>query len=123
MSDKSKLSYYFKRKSDTPLQESNNTCFNATTNSNIVNINEALELDEADEALVLGEADDAPPCSSATSIHHDRNENSENFIDGDLSIASSSLAGGCEPLINCLENDIFKRDPGRGPAAAKNSYY
>src|SRR5690349_5813658 len=98
MSDKSKLSYYFKRKSDTPLQESNNMCFKATTNSNIMNIN---------EALVLSEADDAPPCSPAPSIHHDRNQSSEIVIDGDSSIASS-LAGGSDQLITCLENNTFK---------------
>jgi hypothetical protein len=65
MSDKSKLSYYFTRTTEIPLQESSNTCVNVTVNTDIANTN---------EIVVLGESDDIPQCSSTISILHDRSE-------------------------------------------------
>jgi len=44
MSDKSKFSYYFRRKTEIPLQESSNTGVNATVNTAIGNINETVVL-------------------------------------------------------------------------------
>ncbi|CAF1507147.1 unnamed protein product, partial [Rotaria sordida] len=71
MSDKRKLSYYFLRKPDSLVQESNSTPQRTTTNSEIVNINEAIVLTEFLDA--------SSPLSSSTSlILHDQSEIYEN---------------------------------------------
>ncbi|CAF3062789.1 unnamed protein product [Rotaria socialis] len=71
MSDKRKLLYYFSKKPDNLAQETNNTPQCTTTNSEIMNIN---------EAIVLTEFRDAPsPLSSSTSLTlHDQCEIYEN---------------------------------------------
>jgi hypothetical protein len=56
MSDKSKLSYYFTRKTEIPLQESFNRCVNVTVNTAIANTNETFV--------------DIPQCSLTISILH-----------------------------------------------------
>ncbi|CAF0915180.1 unnamed protein product [Didymodactylos carnosus] len=81
----------------------------AITNSDIVNIN---------ETSVLGATYNVPSSSSTTSTPHDRNEINETFTDEVLLIATST-AETFEPLTNCIKNDSFKRDPGRGPAHTK----
>jgi hypothetical protein len=108
MSDRNKLSYYFTRKPRNLLQESSDPSHSAITNSDIVNINETSVLDATYHV----------PSSSSTTSTHDRNETNETFTDELLSIATST-ADIFEPLTNCIKNDSFKRDPGRGPAHAK----
>jgi hypothetical protein len=56
MSDKSKLSYYFTRKTEIPLQESFNRCVNVTVNIAIANTNETFV--------------DIPQCSLTISVLH-----------------------------------------------------
>jgi hypothetical protein len=74
MCDKSKLSYYFTRKTDIPFQESSKTCVNVTVNPAIANTNETLV--------------DIPQCSSTISILHDRSEICESVVGEDLLSAS-----------------------------------
>jgi hypothetical protein len=80
MSDKSKLSYYFTRKTDIPFQELSNTCANVTVNIAIANTNETLV--------------DIPQCSSTISILHDRSEMFESVVGEDL--LSASTTDRCE---------------------------
>jgi hypothetical protein len=61
MCDKSKLLYYFRRKTDIPLEELSNTSVNVTVNTAIANAN---------ETILLGESDDILQCSSTISILH-----------------------------------------------------
>jgi hypothetical protein len=107
MSDKSKVSCYFTRKPETPLQESCNICDNVAVNPDIVNIN---------ETVVLSESDDVPHCSSTISILHDQNEICEIDIREDLFTAITT--DRCEPS-TALKIDSYKRDPSRGSSIAK----
>ena len=116
MSDKSKLSYYFTRTIEIPLQEPSDTYTNAT-----VNVNTGVDIENAtgDELCGGGELDEGgeiPQCSSAMSALHDRNEVRESVDTDDLLQASATDRN--EQLIS-LGTDSYKRDPGRGPAAAK----
>ncbi|CAF1091248.1 unnamed protein product [Rotaria sordida] len=71
MSDKRKLSYYFLKKPDNLVQESNSTPQRTTTSSEIVNINETIVLTEFLDA--------SSPLSSSTSlILHDQSGIYEN---------------------------------------------
>jgi hypothetical protein len=96
MCDKSKLSYYFTRKTEIPLQELFNTCVNVVVNTTIANTN---------ETIVLGESDDITQCSSTLSILHDKSEIYESFVGEDL--LSASNTDPCESLIS-LKIDSYK---------------
>jgi hypothetical protein len=96
MCDKSKLSYYFTRKTEILLQQSSKTCVNGTVNTAIANTN---------ETVVLGESDDITHCSSTLSILHDGSEIYESVVDEDL--LSASKTDRCESLIS-LKIDSYK---------------
>ncbi len=81
-------------------------------------IPENPDIENVNETIVLGESNDAPSCSPTTSSPHNRNEICEKVTGEDLIPAASTIDNG-KP-INCLENNAFKRDPGRDPSAAKD---
>ncbi|CAF1461392.1 unnamed protein product [Rotaria sp. Silwood1] len=134
MSDKSKLSYYFLKKPDNLVQESNSTPQRTTTNSEIVNINETIVLTEFLDA--------SSPLSSSTSlILHDLSEIYENSSTttanrpptATIPTTTTSTPTAATPtsttttaaheydlLNNISINDSSKRDPGRGPTYAKD---
>ncbi|CAF2979332.1 unnamed protein product [Rotaria sp. Silwood2] len=112
MSDKSKLLYYFSRTSENLLQESINTSHSTTTNADKVNINEAIVLSEIDDVS-------SPSSSSTTPTLHNQNEIYEKSTGENSSTTIASTNNTCELLNNIPINDSCKRDPGRGPIAAK----
>ncbi|CAF3780633.1 unnamed protein product [Rotaria sp. Silwood1] len=124
MSDKSKLSYYFLKKPDNLVQESNSTPQRTTTNSEIVNINETIVLTEFLDA--------SSPLSSSTSlILHDLSEIYENSSTTTanrpptatiptITTSTPTAAHEYDLLNNISINDSSKRDPGRGPTYAKD---
>jgi hypothetical protein len=99
MSDRSKISHYFTRAIEIPLQEPSNTYVNATVNTDIVNTTETAE---------FGGGDEISQCSSTIFVLHDQNEISESGDDDDLLQASATDRD--EQLIS-LKADSYKRDP------------
>ncbi|CAF2979932.1 unnamed protein product [Rotaria sp. Silwood2] len=81
MSDKSKVSYYFTRKPEIPLQELCNARNNSTVHPDIVNIN---------ETVVLNRSNGVSICSSTSSIFHDQNEICQSRTSEDLLTAPTT---------------------------------
>lgn len=116
MSDKSKLSYYFTRKSEIPSQQSCDMYDEAIVNTDIINT-DIVNINESDR---LNKNNETPYNSSIVCIIDDDNDDqNETCASSTIEYSlTTSTTNNYEPLVN-LKADSYKRDPGRGPLTAK----
>jgi hypothetical protein len=109
MSEKDKLSYYFSRKSASSSRETCDINYPITTNTNTIDGNEIIVLNELDDRLSTL----SPSTSTCFEFENQDNENL-NLKENEFTITDNH-----ELLAECSQTNSFKRDPGRGPEAAK----
>ncbi|CAF4636014.1 unnamed protein product [Rotaria sp. Silwood1] len=115
MSEKYKLSYYFSKKSVSSSRDICNINHPTTTNTTIINTNELIVLNELDDRL-------STSLSSSTSTCFElENQDNENLTlkENEFTTTRRTTTDNHELLAECSQMNSFKRDPGRGPQAAK----
>ncbi|CAF1589553.1 unnamed protein product [Didymodactylos carnosus] len=112
MSDKSKLHYYFVAKSTS----SNETCTThsiTTMDKDVVDTNEITVLNEIDGNALTTSSLSIFPCFESQS-----QDSGNSDIENRLTTTTTTEINR-EPFSDCSQLNPFKRDPGRGPGAAR----
>ncbi|CAF1033274.1 unnamed protein product [Rotaria sordida] len=115
MSEKDKLSYYFSRKLVSSSRDICNINHPTTTNTTIINTNELIVLNELDDRLSTSLSSSTSTCFE---LENQDNENL-NLKENEFTTTRRTTTDNHELLAECSQMNSFKRDPDRGPQAAK----